>query len=618
MRDKCLYIVFIFIVFAFQSAEALKATIDPSELAVGARPLGVGRAYVALADDVSTIFQNPAGLARIKEWHLTSMYTSLFGEVQYNQVGGMLSLGKDAIGFGYVGASIGGSLLVQRDPVTNRIVPIGGAIGYSSSVVFLSGATQRIENLSLGGSLKIFGQSLNGMPAGDASALGQDIDIGLKYTPASWLSLGACGYNILPYAAGGRLIWEGGIPESIPSSLKMGMAISLLGPGGLREFRTHNLKLAYDYEFFPTQMIRPGLHHIGMEWVPWQNVAFRIGLDQDAVSGGANQINVDNNLAAGIGVSFFGTQLDYAFHTFGSLTENSTHFFSLSVGGEEEKPEVYVEPEKKIYLEITSPLKKIVTFGDKVEIKGNILITDEVSDVKINQAEAVLLRDNSFVYSFSPEHGKNILEIKAMSSSGRILETHNVIIVRLVKFFDIKENDRLRVKLGAMAALGYLSGFPDGKFKPGRKIERADLCAMLMRVRPSEQDGLDGYLVFNDVPKDYWAAKYIYEAAQQGVVGGYLDGTFRPKRLLSRAEIVSVLVRFANFEIPKYIYERPFLDVSTKFWAAKVINVAKKHGLLDHLKGKSFRPEYKVTRGEVVEMLAKTEFVDKKIKDLIE
>ncbi|MFH1684145.1 MAG: S-layer homology domain-containing protein, partial [Candidatus Margulisiibacteriota bacterium] len=67
-----------------------------------------------------------------------------------------------------------------------------------------------------------------------------------------------------------------------------------------------------------------------------------------------------------------------------------------------------------------------------------------------------------------------------------------------------------------------------------------------------------------------------------------------------------------------YIYEWPFSDVSTKFWAAKVINVAKKHGLLDHLKGKNFLPEHNVAREEVVEMLVKTDFVAKKIKGLIE
>ena len=614
MRVRC---IVLFVILACQAVFALKATIDPSELAVGARPLGLGRAYVALADDVSAIFQNPAGLARLKEWHLTSMYTNLFGEIQYNQIGGVLSLGQDAIGFGYVGASISGSLLARRDPVTNRIVPIGGAIGYSSSVIFLSGATHRFENLSLGASLKIFGQSLTGVPAGDASAIGQDMDLGFKYTPTSWLSVGACGYNILPYAGGGRLIWESGIPESIPSSLKMGTAISLIGQGALREFRNQKLTLTYDYEFFPTQMIRPGLHHIGMEWAPWKNVAFRLGLDQDAVSGGGNQISVDNNLAAGIGVDFFGTQLDYAFHTFGSLTENSTHFFSLSYSGrEKEEPEVYVSPTEEVCLQITSPLEKVVTFGDQVEIKGKILISDKIAEVRINKESAVILNGDEFYFVWRPAPGMNIIEVKAISVTGRILEIHYLDIVRLVDFVDLREGDPLRIKVGALAALGYISGFPDGEFKPERKASRAELCAILMRIRPTAKTGLAP--LFSDVPVNYWAAKYIFQAAQQGLVGGYLDGTFRPKKMITRAETVSFLDRFAKFEFPKYIYERPFPDVSTKYWAAKAIAVAKKEGLLDYLKGKTFQPKKTAARWEIIEMLSKINFVAEKINRLLE
>ena len=48
---------------------------DPMYIGVGARPLGMGKAYVAVAQDGETLFLNPAGLGRLNA-SLTSMYLS--------------------------------------------------------------------------------------------------------------------------------------------------------------------------------------------------------------------------------------------------------------------------------------------------------------------------------------------------------------------------------------------------------------------------------------------------------------------------------------------------------------------------------------------------------------
>ena len=44
----------------------------------GIRPLAMGNAYVAVADDYNALFYNPAGLARIKSWHL-EIFNPKFG-----------------------------------------------------------------------------------------------------------------------------------------------------------------------------------------------------------------------------------------------------------------------------------------------------------------------------------------------------------------------------------------------------------------------------------------------------------------------------------------------------------------------------------------------------------
>ena len=60
-------IVLVFLVFSATCPSAAHAR-DASWTAYGLRPLGMGNAFVAVADDYNALFYNPAGLARLKDW----------------------------------------------------------------------------------------------------------------------------------------------------------------------------------------------------------------------------------------------------------------------------------------------------------------------------------------------------------------------------------------------------------------------------------------------------------------------------------------------------------------------------------------------------------------------
>ena len=64
---------------------------DPSFAAFGARPLGLGGAYVALSDDSNAIFTNPAGLSQLPKWEITSMSTRLMDRIDYKLMEGQQS-----------------------------------------------------------------------------------------------------------------------------------------------------------------------------------------------------------------------------------------------------------------------------------------------------------------------------------------------------------------------------------------------------------------------------------------------------------------------------------------------------------------------------------------------
>lgn len=596
---------------------------------MGGRPLGLGRAYTGVADDVYSIFQNPAGISRIKHLQAASLYAKVIEEVDYSSISIVNSLSRESVGLGYVRAGVGGGVVTKRDPVTDRVVPDSNqAIGYDSTVWLASYGVAAgkylpypvLKDLYLGTNFKLFSQSLTGIPSRDAKAQGFDMDLGISYLPVSWLTIGAAGYNVLSYDMGGKLVWDTGITESIPASAKVGCAIKLIGVGGLREFLFYpqELLLSYDYEFAFKQGRLPQ-NHLGIEWSPLENLSVRLGLDQDDVATGDGGIGIDNNLTAGLGFNLFNLQLDYAFHTFGSLSANNTHFFSLSWGLKKENFPTWVAPPKpKAYLEIAEPAEKFVTFNPYVILKGSVSDLKAVRDVKIGESKVNLFPDRTFFSVVKlPNFGRNTLEIDALNETGRIIETKYLTVILLPSFVDVPEDNPLRNVIGSLAARGYVSGFSDGSFRPGGAVSRAELTALLTRIKTSEEVTVPSRSPFKDVSRKHWASRYIAFAVKAGWMRGYQDGTFKPSNKLSRAEAVSILSKFAGLEEPKYVYEKPFPDVNVKHWAARSIYAAKNKGLLDYLAGKKFEPNRKLTRGEMAEILGRVDLVAEKLRELV-
>ena len=81
---------------------------DPTEIGVGARVLGMGRAYTGVADDGSAMFTNPAGMGLSNNFQLISMNGNLMSEVPYNMAGLNLPFYGGNVGIGYVGSSLSG------------------------------------------------------------------------------------------------------------------------------------------------------------------------------------------------------------------------------------------------------------------------------------------------------------------------------------------------------------------------------------------------------------------------------------------------------------------------------------------------------------------------------
>ncbi|MFP4099254.1 S-layer homology domain-containing protein [Coleofasciculus sp.] len=87
-----------------------------------------------------------------------------------------------------------------------------------------------------------------------------------------------------------------------------------------------------------------------------------------------------------------------------------------------------------------------------------------------------------------------------------------------------------------------ISGFPDGTFKPEANITRAQYAAIIAQTfnLPRQVGATSGS--FRDVADNFWAAAAIRQAASMGFISGFPDGTFRPQQNLTRIQaLVSVV-----------------------------------------------------------------------------
>ena len=94
-----------------------------------------------------------------------------------------------------------------------------------------------------------------------------------------------------------------------------------------------------------------------------------------------------------------------------------------------------------------------------------------------------------------------------------------------------------------------IGGFPDGEFKGELLVTRAEAAKMLMNLLVPGEVFTETSGLFSDTIDGGWYMPFVSESARRGVINGYPDGTFRPGEGVNRAELSKMMVE--AFELPK-------------------------------------------------------------------
>ena len=265
----------------------------------GARSLGLGGAFTAVADDATSTIWNPAGLPSVDDLTITLSSARLSLDRRHSFIGLIKSVGNGGLGLSVVNAGVDG--ITSYNSRGERT----GSFNHTSNAFALSYGHD-LGAVSLGASARMYADSF-GDHSSTSGFAGADVGL-LGHNKASTFSYGIAARNL------GSAIGDNQVPVKIAG----GLAYRVLD----KNVATFSVDVEHEVIDLPES---PTSLHLGTEYLIANTFAIR----------GGTKLNTDRTqLFAGFGVNVGGLQLDYALKAADSavnnLDDDSTHFFSIS------------------------------------------------------------------------------------------------------------------------------------------------------------------------------------------------------------------------------------------------------------------------------------------------
>lgn len=100
----------------------------------------------------------------------------------------------------------------------------------------------------------------------------------------------------------------------------------------------------------------------------------------------------------------------------------------------------------------------------------------------------------------------------------------------------------------AVTALGIMSGDGSGNLNLSQRVTRAQFITMAIKASPGGDGvGQAAASPYPDVPRSHWASGYVEAGVALGLISGFSDGTFRPNQEIKLAEGLSIVLALLGY-----------------------------------------------------------------------
>lgn len=203
------------------------------------------------------------------------------------------------------------------------------------------------------------------------------------------------------------------------------------------------------------------------------------------------------------------------------------------------------------YQEITDAIIETFVFTDNW--KGHIDFIDKYTFIIPSNYKVEKTRDEVVIKNMA---GREVFNIKG-DTMADIAQTHITKTIResfdffeipiystypFKHFLDVRDNHPNAEAINELVDRGVIGGYVDGTFRPDDPVSRAEMIKMI--VPPVFQIILNPRIFRNcfvDGRGEWFESKMCFAKAM-GWVGGYPDGTFRPEESVSRAEGIKLIL----------------------------------------------------------------------------
>lgn len=207
-----------------QAADPGLTVLSFLKIGVGARPAGMGDAYVSVANDATATYWNPAGLLRIEHNDVVGNHQEWIQDLRHEYVSFGARRGKHGLGVSFNG------LYTDDIEARDETGAFAGSFGFSNTSFSGSYAYQLTHTLGLGGTIRYVRESLVGTVEGDFVLSGLAFDLGSTWiTPIKGVMAGA---TIRNFGSTLSYDFEGAQEFDLPTALQVGLSYQRTTPGG--------------------------------------------------------------------------------------------------------------------------------------------------------------------------------------------------------------------------------------------------------------------------------------------------------------------------------------------------------------------------------------------------